>query len=192
MIPKYKDINVITLQDFQHKGDNILPVKDILYSINDILYSNQNKYITYPNSKRLLSQLIEYGKQLKDINIKKKEYKDKQQEILIKLRNVVNSIKNYHNLYPHVNIDALNKAYQQMQNFQVSSYIKSKNELTIDKVFELLKTSKLMYQDAKEDNCTISKAFQKMNEELLQYVIMDLSITEDLNVKVNANAYDVF
>ena len=76
---RFKEIGVTVLKDFKVK-ENSEEMKKLLYEINDILYKKQQQYALYTTANRLRDILIQYGVQIKGMELKKDSFKQKQNE----------------------------------------------------------------------------------------------------------------
>lgn len=161
---RYNEEGIHLLQNFKIK-DNTEELRKDIYDINDILYKHMYRY-TLPNtSYRLYFILIEYGKKIKAYNFNKQTLKDKQQEVLNQLHDICILLKKLagHN---YINSEYY-YAYEQIQKYQVSSYLKKKDILTDEDVVKLLQDNKDIATDiANKDNLT--KPFIDMQKELLE------------------------
>ena len=161
---RFKEIGVTVLKDFKVK-ENSEEMKKLLYEINDILYKKQQQYALYTTANRLRNILIQYGVQIKGLELKKDSFKQKQNEILQKLRTICTNLNTYILDYQETDESEINASHS-LQKYQLGKYIKNKDKLTTEEILTLLNENKELYEDLKEDR--VLQSFTKMQNELIE------------------------
>lgn len=161
---RFKEIGVTVLKDFKVK-ENSEEMKKLLYEINDILYKKQQQYALYTTANRLMNILIQYGVQIKGLELKKNSFKQKQNEILQKLRTICTNLNTYILDYQETDESEINASHS-LQKYQLGKYIKNKDKLSKEEILTLLNENKELYGDLKED--TVLQSFTKMQNELIE------------------------
>lgn len=161
---RFKEIGVTVLKDFKVK-ENSEEMKKLLYEINDILYKKQQQYALYTTANRLRDILIQYGVQIKGLELKKDSFKQKQNEILQKLRTICTNLNTYILDYQETDESEINASHS-LQKYQLGKYINNKDKLTTEEILALLNENKELYGDLKEDR--VLQSFTKMQNELIE------------------------
>ena len=149
-------INVISCQ---HKETNE-EIKKIHYEINSLIFNRLKHRITDSSNKYLQAKLIEKGIELNILKVTEKLV-PKQREILEHLRKILHLLK----ANSHLNEDYSGESEQK---YLVYFYLKEKNGITIEKVFNYLLKIKELEEEYQPK--VLVKSFQKAKEELLQFV----------------------
>lgn len=158
---RFEEIEITILKDFVQK-QNSEDLRILLYEVNAILFKKQKQYALRSTAERLRLDLIEYGKKIKDTEVKKKEHLQKKNEMLLKLRMLCIKLQHYINNYTGT-AEEENTASASLQKFQLGKYIKNKDKLTTEEIISLLKENKEIAEDSRE----VLPKFKKMQEELL-------------------------
>ena len=99
------------------------------------------------------------------VTLKKDSFKQKQNEILQKLRTICTNLNTYILDYQETDESEINASHS-LQKYQLGKYIKNKDKLTTEEILTLLNENKELYEDLKED--TVLQSFTKMQNELIE------------------------
>ena len=173
MIKQGKQLGLTPIKAENKEGTDKL--KELHYRINDILYANAGKYIDQALAHSLYKDLCGLGVELDALQVPDRA-KPKKTEILSKLRTVCTNLKDYRK-----NTQTIEDAplMQKAVNWTVHLCIEArdKGELTSDKVLELLKETKRVYEAFKpfEEHLKLETLI-KFNSELINNIDTNLGI----------------
>jgi hypothetical protein len=173
MLKQGKQLGITPIKCEQKEGTDKL--KDLHYRINDILYSNSGKYIDKALAQSLYGDLCGLGVELDALEVPERA-RAKKTELLGKLRTVCMNLKDYRK-QPQTIEDT--QLMQAAINWVVHLCIdaKEKNELTPEKVLELLKETKRVYEAFKPfEEHLKTDTLIKLNGELVNNIDTNLGI----------------
>lgn len=168
----------------QGKDIGITPIKlenkpttkeldDCIFQTNDLLYFWSGRYISPAARETILSEIVEIGS-----SIPKSLPQDKakrQMETLSKLRQIYRTVQKYSPDRYEDNAEAI----QKMLNYQVSNFIRNKQNLTDEDKLKLLVENKTLW-----DKIIPSVPFaDAYNIKTASYATMQKEILESLNKK---------
>lgn len=144
-------------------------LKDLHYEVNGMLFKYGYTNISLKMAQGLLKRFIDLGKQIKELEIKKREVNDKRTEILTDLRTICKNLQAYIDEYDDTN--DRNDA-QRTINFRVAQFIKSKEkpQQSEQESLEMLKFNKVI-------RCTYNieglkwESFDKMQTEIIESIV---------------------
>ena len=151
-------------------------LKVLHYQINDIIYSYNMQFAFPRNIEQAISQLTEVFVKIKDLEVKDAAM-DKKNEILTKGRAIVQSLKTYLNNFKYD--DSCISSIESMCKFQLSNYLKNKDNLTIATGVEMLNVNVMLRDIATDVADNINKqpnikAFIRMQGEIIEIVSKQL------------------
>lgn len=157
---KFNEIGIAIIKCQNKTGSD--SIKTIHYKINDLLYKNNNTYALKPLVEYIEKQLIEYGKELNNLQVPDSA-KPKQKELLQALKAMILNLRKYIAEY-NVTPEEEKQAATAIMKFRLSTYIKNKSLLTTNEILSLLEENKTIY-----DLLNVNyQPFQKMQDELLE------------------------
>lgn len=157
-----------------HKEGNEC-IKDLHYQLNDLLYKWSRKYISSKVANRLIGRLEQIGKKLAKLDISDK-CKPKRDEILKETRTIYKTLRRYYETY-QPSVEDKEQALQTAK-YQLSMYLKRKDELTEKDVVSMLEENREIYDLVLRENDCTYKPFFKMQEELIEMIVSKYRIIE--------------
>jgi hypothetical protein len=173
MLKLGQEIGISPIKCENKEGTEAL--KTLHFKINDVLYAHTYRYIFPATAARLLDSLTSLGVELKDLQVPDKAA-PKKEEILVALRAICRSLKEcIHTPITEEDHEAMQKAI----NGQVHRCIKAKPTLTPEKTLGLLLENKQLASDAARYWQSLkTTSFVKMQEELIQILTKEISLSE--------------
>lgn len=164
MIKKFNEIGISVISNLKHKeGDDTL--KELLYNINDLLYSVQTRFAVYELAEEVLRQLKEIGLKTKEMTCKDRCL-PKKDEILSRIREQCTTLKFYLSNY-NVPEDEEKTAIDKMMRFQLSISINTKeafnNTKDVAPLVKQIRDNKRIFQ-------LLSKRVSKYNINVNQFI----------------------
>lgn len=122
MLKNLTELGIEPIKCPENKNDDL---KELQYAINEQIFKHQRFYITHIDGKLLADKLIELGTQIKKLPTQTTA----SENILNKLRNIVNTLKKY---LKELNYDTEDEQkIQNTLNYIVVQYLKKKKNLTL-------------------------------------------------------------
>lgn len=165
MLVQAKTLGLTPIKCENREGTEAL--KKIHYAINDVLYVNAGKYLFKPQAEKMYETLVNYGKELKDLEVPEKA-QPKKNEILAELRTRCNSLKVYkQNNQVSEDVPEMQRAV----NWTIHLWIEAKDSMTPEKALELLRESKTVHDLVWpwSEDLKLSELV-KMNHKLVSYL----------------------
>lgn len=147
-------------------------LKDLHYQANEIIFRYNMQFAFPRNVQQATEQLTEVFVKIKDLEVKDAA-KEKQTEILAKGREIVKSLKEYVKNFKYE--DSCVNAIESMCKYQLSKFLKDKENLTFATGIELLEGNVVLRGIANDVTANLNrqpsiKAFIRMQGELIEIV----------------------
>lgn len=157
-----KELNVVPII---YKGTKTDEVREIQYSINDMLFKYQNTFVFKDEAEEIINHLMESGANLRLDNSEASKYIKEQ------LRSHIRLLKGYLETYSCTSEDI-----QKIINFNVANYIKDKKNDNLDdkRIIHYLKQYKRIQKQAEGYDVT-AKHINNMQKELLTMFVKKYS-----------------
>ena len=151
-------------------------LKELHYQANEIIFKYNMQFAFPHNAKQAAKQLTEVFVKIKELEVKDAA-KDKQIEILDKGREIVKSLNEYTANFKYD--DTCVGAIESMCKYQLSNYLKNKENLTIATGVEMLEWNVALRDIATDVATNINKqpnikAFVRMQEEIVEILSKQL------------------
>ena len=172
---KFNEIKNFTAIRCEAKvGTEVL--KELHYQANEIIFKYNMQFAFPHNAKQAAKQLTEVFVKIKELEVKDAA-KDKQIEILDKGREIVKSLNEYTANFKYD--DTCVGAIESMCKYQLSNYLKNKENLTIATGVEMLEWNVALRDIATDVATNINKqpnikAFIRMQGEIIEIVSKQL------------------
>ena len=146
------------------------------YQINEIIFKYNMQYAFPTNVQKATGQLVVVFQQIKELEVKD-AVKPKQEEILAKGREIVKSLNEYASNFKFD--DTCIGAIESMCKYQLSNYLKNKENLTIAAGVELLEGNVVLWDIANDVTTNLNrqpniKAFLRMQGEIIDIISKQL------------------
>lgn len=153
-------------------SDNL---KDVHHRVNAVLYNNTYRYIDQKLANKIYDDLCELGKELSGLKVPETA-RAKKEELLSELRKRCSTLKNYKKITNTVeDLPQMQAAINWVVHLCIDA--KEKNELTPEKVLELLKETKRVYEAFKPfEEHLKTDTLVKLNGELVNNIDTNLGI----------------
>lgn len=151
-------------------------LRELHYQANDIIFSYNMQFAFPKNVEQAIKQLTEVFVKIKDLDVKDAA-KDKKNEILDKGREIVKSLNEYTTNFKYD--DTCVCAIESMCKYQLSNYLKNKENLTIATGVEMLEGNVVLREIANDVVANINKqpdirAFVRMQGEIVEILSKQL------------------
>ena len=147
-------------------------LKELHYQANEIIFRYNMQFAFPRNVKQATEQLTEVFVKIKDLEVNDAA-KEKQEEILAKGREIVKSLKEYVKNFKYD--DSCVGAIESMCKYQLSNYLKNKENLTIATGVEMLEGNVVLREIANDVTSNLNrqpniKAFLRMQGEIIDII----------------------
>lgn len=126
---KGEELGIESIKTQSKEGNHKLQA--LHYRINDILYDYKMRYISPHTAIRVANDLTTLGVEVKEVDVNTKAVA-KKEEILSKLRTIVQSLKQYAKSYVWQQSDS--SQVEATLKYQISKYIRTKENLDVEKM----------------------------------------------------------
>lgn len=173
MLKQGKQLGLAPIKAENKEGTDRL--KDLHYRINDILYPNAGRYIDQALAHKLYQDLCGLGVELDKLEVPERA-RAKKTEILGKLRTICSNLKEYRkNTQTLEDVPLMQKAVNWTVHLCIEA--RDKGELTPEKVLDLLKETRRVYDAFKAfDEHLKLETLVKFNGELINNLDTNLGI----------------
>ena len=147
-------------------------LRELHYQANEIIFKYNMQFAFPQNAKQAAKQLTEVFVKIKDLDVKDAA-KDKKNEILDKGREIVKSLNEYTTNFKYD--DTCVCAIESMCKYQLSNYLKNKENLTITTGVEILEGNVVLREIANDVTANLNrqpniKAFLRMQGEIIDVI----------------------
>jgi Tfp pilus assembly PilM family ATPase len=151
-------------------------LRELHYQANEIIFKYNMQFAFPQNAKQAAKQLTEVFVKIKDLEVKDAA-KDKKNEILDKGREIVKSLNEYTANFKYD--DTCVCAIESMCKYQLSNYLKNKENLTITTGVEILEGNVVLREIANDVTTNLNrqpniKAFLRMQGEIIDIIVKQL------------------
>lgn len=133
-------------------------LKELHYELNGFIYKRLKRLVTKFSVQYIIEHLIQYGVKINNLEVND-NVKPKKKEILTKIKQIIKTLSNIV-FDDNVNYDTTN-----VQKFIVSSYLRQKDNLSIQQLISFLDDIKEIKEEYQISNPI--KSLQNANSELL-------------------------